>query len=187
MGQMNLLPAIFKKRTSRNAPFAGILLMSIGLCTVLAVTRAKDAEGLIVLIMTGCTFWMVAYIIAHVNMLVMRGRMPNAERPFKVPLGPVLPIIGIIGMFWMILNIDPDPEFRFIIWRTVVIALALLAVYGVIRVKFYVKRPPFKPMPVDEIMAMEAAADAEREAFLKARQAAKSGGSGGSGGGGDTA
>ena len=180
MGQMGLVPAVFKKRNFRNMPYAGILLMSAGLIAVLSIYKAEDAEGLIVLILTGCTFWMVAYIIAHVNMLVMRARMPDAPRSFKMPLGPVLPIIGIIGMFWMILTIDPDPDFRMMIWRTVVICLILLTIYGIIWIKVKVKRPLFKPMPVDEILAVQADAEAEQRAHMEAILAKKDGkGSGG--------
>ena len=173
MAQMKLVPEIFRKRNHRNMPYAGILLMSIGLCLVLAITQAKDALGLILLILTGCTFWMVAYIMGHINMLVMRRRMPDAERSFKMPLGPVLPVIGIIGMFYMIVNIDPDPEFRFMIWRTVIIALVCLTIYGILWMKFKVKRAPFQPMPVDEIMAMQAKAEEEQAAAWEARMAAQ--------------
>ena len=173
LGQMGLIPSIFKKRNFRNMPFAGILLMSIGLIIVLAVTRANDAGGLIVLILTGCTFWMVAYIIAHVNNMVMRRRMPDAERSFKLPLGPVLPIIGVAGMVWMILTIDPDPDFRFTIYRTVIIALVCLTVYGILWLKLKMKRPMFKAMPVPEIMSIQAEAEAEQEAAWEAKQAEK--------------
>ena len=173
MGQMGLLPAIFKKRNSRNMPFAGILLMSAGLCTVLAVAKASDAGGLIVLILTGCTFWMVAYIMGHINNLVLRRRMPDAPRSFKLPLGPVLPIVGVIGMVWMILTIDPDPDFRMTIWRTVIIALVLLSIYGILWLKLKEKRPFFKPVPVDEIMGMQKAAEDEVRAAMEARAAKK--------------
>jgi len=173
MSQMGLVPAIFKKRNFRNMPYAGILLMSAGLIAVLSIYKAEDAEGLIVLILTGCTFWMVAYIIAHVNMLVMRARMPDAPRSFKMPLGPVLPVIGIIGMFWMILTIDPDPEFRMMIWRTVVICLIILAVYGIIWIRVKVKRPLFKPMPVEEILEVQAQAEADQRAHMEAILARK--------------
>jgi amino acid transporter len=173
MGKMGLIPAIFKKRNTRNAPYAGILLMSGGLITVLAVAKAADAEGLIVLILTGCTFWMVAYVIGHINNMVMRHRMPDAPRSFKLPLGPVLPVVGIVGMIWMILTIDPDPDFRMTIWRTVLIALVLLAIYGIIWIKLKVKRPFFKPMPVEEILAMEEASEAEQRAEWEAKAAKK--------------
>ena len=182
MGQMGLVPEVFKKRNSRNMPWAGIVLMSAGLCTVLAITKAEDAEGLIVLILTGCTFWMVAYIIAHVNMLVMRKRMPDAPRSFKMPLGPVLPIVGVVGMLWMILTIDPDPEFRMVIWRTVIIALVLLTIYGILWLKLKLKRPLFLAMPVEEILELQSKAEAEQAAHLQsildAKAAKDAGGSG---------
>jgi hypothetical protein len=86
----------------------------------------------------------------------------------------------------MILNIDPDPEFRFMIWRTVIIALVCLTVYGILWMKFKVKRPPFLPMPVDEIMAMQAKAEEEQRIAWEARLAAKDAATKG-GGGNDTA
>lgn len=175
LAKMDLLPAIFKKRNFRNAPYAGIILMSGGLCTVLAITKASDAAGLIVLILTGCTFWMFAYVIGHINVLVMRKRMPNAQTSFRLPLGPVLPVLGIAGMIWMILTVDPDPDFRFIIYRTVVIALILLSGYGIIWIKIRLNRPLFKPMPVDEMLAMEAAANLEQAAALDSKIASKAG------------
>ena len=173
MAKANLIPAFFKKRNMRNAPYPGILLMSAGLIVVLAVAKADDALGLILLILTGCTFWMAAYIIAHINNLVLRYRLPDAPRSFKLPLGPVLPIIGSVGMVWMIVTIDPDPEFRMMIWRTVIIVFVLLVIYGILWLKLKVKRPLFKPMPVEEILALEAAADAEQEAEWAAKLAAK--------------
>jgi len=181
MAQLGLIPAVFKKRNFRNMPYAGIILMTLGLCAVLIITQAEDSEGLLLLILTGCSFWMIAYIIAHVNMLVMRRRMPDAPRSFKLPLGPVLPIVGILGMLWMILNIYPDPDFQAIIWRTVGIALVLLAIYGVLWIKLKMKGPLFRPMSVDEIMKIQEAADAEQEAHWQARIAAAGGSSKGDG------
>jgi len=125
---------------------------------------------------------MVAYIIAHVNMLVMRKRMPDAPRSFKMPLGPVLPIVGVVGMLWMILTIDPDPEFRMVIWRTVIIALVLLTIYGILWLKLKLKRPLFLAMPVEEILELQSKAEAEQAAHLQSildAKAAKDAGGGG--------
>jgi len=60
----------------------------------------------------------------------------------------------------------------------VIICLVLLAIYGVIWIKVKVKRPLFKPMPVEEILAVQAAAEEEQRKHLEAIIAKKAGGSG---------
>ena len=55
---------------------------------------------------------MVSYIFVHIDVLVLRHRLPKAPRSFKVPLGPVLPIVGIAGTVFMICNISTDPTER---------------------------------------------------------------------------
>ena len=126
---------------------------------------------------------MVAYVIAHINVLVMRKRMPKAPRSFKLPLGPTIPIIGMLGMLWMIITIDPDPEFRMMIWRVVVVALVVYAAYGIIWIKLKLKRPLFKPMPVDEVMKIQEEYEAKNAAEYDAMMAAKAGASKGGGSG----
>ena len=154
-------------------PFAGITLMMAGLCTVLVGFRADDAGGLIVLILTGCTFWMISFVIAHINVLVLRKRMPDAPRSFRLPLGPTIPILGILGMLWMIYNIDPDPDFRMVIWRTVIIALVIYVAYGFIWIKFKMKRPLFQPMPVEEVTKIQDEYEALNKSIWEAKLAAK--------------
>ncbi|MCL1896701.1 MAG: APC family permease [Clostridiales bacterium] len=176
MAQTGLVPAIFAKRNSKNMPFAGIILMMSGLILVLCIFQAADAEGLIILILTGCTFWMISFVISHVNVLVLRKKMPDAPRSFKLPFGPVIPVVGIIGMIWMIANIDPDPDFRMIIWRTVIIAMVLYVAYAILWIKLKQKRPLFHTLPVEEIMEIQKEFEDKNEAEWKAKLAAKGGG-----------
>ena len=98
---------------------------------------------------------MIAYIVSHINVLVLRKRLPKAPRTFKVPFVPVVPIIGIIGTVWMIYNIDSDPDVRLRIYKVCLIIFGLLALYSVIWIKKVVKKPLFKAYPVKDVMAME--------------------------------
>ena len=47
---------------------------------------------------------MASYIFAHIDVLVLRKRLPKAPRNFKVPFGPVLPLIGIVGTAYILLS-----------------------------------------------------------------------------------
>ena len=53
------------------------------------------------LILVGSVFWMISYVLAHMDVLILRRRLPKAPRSFKVPFGPVLPIVGIAGIIYI--------------------------------------------------------------------------------------
>lgn len=154
MAKINLLPAVFLKKNKRGTPYVGLLLVSAAMIIINA-TGLSTSDQLTFLILTGCTFWIFSYIILHLDVMVMRKRMPKAPRTFKLPLGPVIPIIGVIGNAFMIWNIDPNPDVKLKIYTIFVIVFAVLSVYAVIWTKLKIKRPLFKPYPVKEVMAME--------------------------------
>ena len=154
MAKINLLPSIFLKTNKKGAPYVGILTIG-GTMIIINITGLSTTDQLSFLILTGCVFWMIAYIVSHINVLVLRKRLPKAPRTFKVPFVPVVPIIGIIGTVWMIYNIDSDPDVRLRIYKVCLIIFGLLALYSVIWIKKVVKKPLFKAYPVKDVMAME--------------------------------
>ena len=107
------------------------------------------------MILVAIVFWMVSYVIADINVLIFRKRLPQAPRTFKVPFGPIIPIIAIIGNVFMIWNIDGDPATRNLIFMIDGITFLILAVYAALWCKLKLKRPMFKPIPIHEVMAME--------------------------------
>lgn len=154
MAKINLLPAVFLKKNKRGTPYVGLFLVSAAMM-IINLTGLSTSDQLTFLILTGCTFWIFSYIVLHLDVMVMRKRMPKAPRTFKLPLGPVIPIIGVIGNAFMIWNIDPTMEVKVKIYTIFVIVFAVLSVYAVIWTKLKIKRPLFKPYPVKEVMAME--------------------------------
>lgn len=154
MAKINLLPSVFEKTNKKGAPYVGILTIG-GAMIIINAAGLSQTDQLSFLILTGCVFWMVAYIISHINVLIFRKRIPKAPRTFKVPGGPVLPIVGIAGTIWMIYNIASDNETRLHIYFVCVIIFILLTIYSVIWTKCVTKEKMFKPVPVKEVMAME--------------------------------
>lgn len=154
MAKLNLMPAVFLKKNKRGAYYVGVLLIGIVMIVVNA-TGLSTSDSLSFAILLAIVFWMISYVIADVNVLIFRKRLPKVPRTFKVPFGPVIPIIAIIGNVFMIWNIDSDPATRNMILMIDGIIFLLLAVYAVIWCKFKLKRPMFKPIPVHEVMAME--------------------------------
>ena len=154
MAKIQLLPAVFMRKNKRGTPYVGLLLVAVAM-VIINITGLSTSDQLTFLILTGCTFWIFSYIILHFDVLILRKRLPKAPRTFKLPFGPVIPIIGIIGNAFMIYNIDSSWEVKKRIYLIFVITVAILSVYAVIWIKCVMKRPMFKPYQIKEVMAME--------------------------------
>lgn len=154
MAKMNMMPQIFAKTNKHNVPWFGQVFVSAAIFGF-AVASNNSSEGISFLILVGSVFWMVSYILAHVDVLVFRKRLPKAPRAFKLPGGPVIPVIGIVGTVYMILNISTDPHERLMIWLLTGVTFLVLAVYSVFWIKVKMKMPVFKSVPTQKVMAME--------------------------------
>ena len=154
MAKIGLLPEIFNKTNKKGAPVAGILLFG-GIILVINAVGLSTSSSLSFLILCGCAFWMLSYIVTHNNVLIFRKRLPNAPRKFKVPGGPIIPVLGAIGMAWMFWNISSDPAERALIYIVCLIMVAVLSVYAVLWIKKVMHRPLFKAFPMEEVMAMD--------------------------------
>lgn len=154
MAKINLLPAFFLKKNKRGAFYIGIL--TIGLIEIIVnAIGLSTSDSLIFMINVAIVFWMVSYVISNINVVIFRLKMPKAPRTFKVPFGPVLPIIAAIGTAFMIWNISDDPQARLLIFAIDGVIFVLLGIYSVIWCKVRVKKPLFKAIPIYEVMAME--------------------------------
>ena len=154
MAKIGLMPEFFLKKNKRGAYYVGILMIGI-IMIVVNATGLSTSDSLSYMITIAIVFWMVSYVIANFNVIIFRRRLPKAPRTFKVPLGMIIPIIGIIGNVFMIWNIDGDPAVRMNIYMIDGIIFAILAVYAALWCKFKLKKPMFKPIAMHEVMAME--------------------------------
>lgn len=154
MSKIGLLPSFFMKTNKHDTPYFGLLLISIAMIIINA-TGLSNSDQLSFLILTGCAFWIFAYIILHCDVLILRKRLPKAPRTFKLPLGPVIPIIGIVGNAFMIYNIDSSWDVKLRIYEICLVVLAILTVYALIWTKCVIKRPLFRAYQIKEVMAME--------------------------------
>ena len=154
MAKMNMMPQFFAKTNKNNVPYIGVWFVSL-LILFFGYISNDSSKLISFLILVGSGFWMVSYIFAHIDVLVLRHRLPKAPRTFKVPFGPVLPLIGIAGTVYMIINISTDPAERLMIWLVTGITFLILFVYSVIWIKFKMKIPVFKSVPLEKVMAME--------------------------------
>ena len=69
-----------------------------------------------------------AFIIVCGGVLVLRYREPNLPRPFRTPLVPLVPALGILVCGFLMYNLGIDTWLRLIIWM--VIGLLIYFLYG---------------------------------------------------------
>lgn len=154
MAKMNMMPQIFGKTNKKGVPFFSVCFIS-AFILLFAALSSDSSEAISFLILAGSVFWMVSYIFAHIDVIILRKRLPKAPRSFKVPCGILFPLIGIAGTVYMILNISSDPKEKIAIWLLTGGVFLVLSIYSFFWIKFKMKMPVFKSVPMEKVMAME--------------------------------
>jgi APA family basic amino acid/polyamine antiporter len=69
-----------------------------------------------------------AFVIVCAAVLIMRQTNPDAERPFRAPFYPVVPILGILSCLLLMFSLPVENWYRLILWLA--LGLLLYFVYG---------------------------------------------------------
>ncbi|WGW10589.1 APC family permease [Saxibacter everestensis] len=142
-----LLPKWLAKVSRRSrVPWTGMLVTAGCMAAVLVYSTVSDGgiDLIIQLVSIACTTWLLSYIIAQVDVLVLRRRYPNAHRPFKTPFYPIPQVIGIFSCTYLIVFIVPGLEARLVVWGTAAVIIAAIAIFGVVWLKLN-RLPLFTP------------------------------------------
>jgi amino acid transporter len=59
-------------------------------------------ETIVTLVVAASVSWLLAYIVAHVDLIVLRRRYPALARPFRSPWYPLPQLLGVLGMVFVI-------------------------------------------------------------------------------------
>ena len=71
---------------------------------------------------------LLAFVIVCAAVLIMRRTHPNVHRPFRAPLGPVVPILGILCCLLLMFSLPAENWVRLGVW--LVIGLVIYFSYG---------------------------------------------------------
>ncbi|GHU75819.1 amino acid APC family transporter [Clostridia bacterium] len=148
MADERLVPKSLCRTNKKNMPYVGMSLIVV-IDIFMIVSGYVENSGIINLILAGSCFWLVAYILTHITVLVLRKRHKDIKRNrvfFGIPQ-----IIGIAGSLFMIWNISGDDKSRIAIFSLFGVMCAVMLVYGVVWLKFVVKKPLFKPEGIESI------------------------------------
>lgn len=122
MSKDGLLPKIFSDLSKRQTPWKTNLIFMIFVSVFAGFVPVADL-GHMVSIGT-----LLAFTLVCIGVIVLRKRDPHAERPFKTPLVPLIPILGIIVCVLMMASLPLVSWERLGIWMLVGIIVYFL--YG---------------------------------------------------------
>jgi amino acid transporter len=153
MAHHKQLPGIFKKLHPRwKTPWAGTLFLYVSIAIPLSLKG--DAKDLVLeMLISATVLWLMAYIIAHVNVMVLRQKYKNFRRPFKTPLYPLPQIIGILGMAYAIFENSPSPNMSAKVYFNTGLMMGIAVIYGFFWVRFKMKQKLFEAEPIEEAIA----------------------------------
>ena len=69
---------------------------------------------------------LLAFVLVCVAVLIMRRTHPNANRPFRVPFSPVVPILGVLLCLMLMFSLPAENWLRLIIW----LAIGMVIYFG---------------------------------------------------------
>jgi APA family basic amino acid/polyamine antiporter len=60
-----------------------------------------------------------AFVVVCAAVLIMRRTNPNAERPFRAPLGTFVPVAGIVTCMILMFSLAKENWYRLFIWLAI--------------------------------------------------------------------
>jgi APA family basic amino acid/polyamine antiporter len=91
--------------------------LTIGFGVLIAILAAfVPLDAIVKLVNIGTLF---AFILVNIGVIVLRRTKPDMPRPFRVPLSPVLPAIGVLFCLFLVKDLPGTTFLRFLIWLAV--------------------------------------------------------------------
>jgi amino acid transporter len=151
MAQRGQVPLVFARVHPRwGTPWVGILFIFL-LMAIPMIVYARQKDLIMTLLLSAATFFMVGYIVAHVNVILLRRRYPDHPRPFKTPWYPLPQIVGIIGMAYAIWDNSPSAEMSKKVYLNSAIIFFTISAYAFFWVKYKMKKGILETEHIEEV------------------------------------
>lgn len=129
MSHDGLLPKIFSRiHPKHRTPYKSNLLFMVFVSLIAAIVPGRVIGEMTSI---GTLF---AFILVCIGVLIMRSKMKDAPRGFRVPFVPYIPILGIAVCTFMMVFLPFDTWIRLIVWM--IIGLDVYAGFGMKYSKF---------------------------------------------------
>lgn len=147
MAREHLVPKFFANLHPKyRVPTIGIwfTVFLILITTVIITIGGGTSDLILTFIMTACITWLVAYIIAMVDVLVLRKKYPDFPRLWKAPIAWITMPIGIIGALYAIYTLT-----SYMLYAGIV--MVVIAAYAIIWNKVH-KMPINDKVPLENLV-----------------------------------
>lgn len=145
--QGQVFPVLGYLTHKNRVPWVAVLFIA-GVTGLPLLVWGNDPGTVGLLLVAAAIAWLLAYIIAHVNVIALRRRYPKANRPFRTPFYPLPQVIGIAGMAYAIVYASPSPELTTWIFSSAGAVLGIVSLVAVMWIKGVMKKPLFRPEPL---------------------------------------
>jgi APA family basic amino acid/polyamine antiporter len=123
MSRDGLLPTGVSKVHPRfGTPYLTTIITCVIVALVAGVTQIQTVAEMTSI---GTLF---AFVVVCAAVLMLRVKRPDAHRPFRVPLGPIFPTLGILSCAYLMLSLPVITWARFLVWLN--IGLIIYWFYG---------------------------------------------------------
>ncbi len=114
MARDGLLPNFFAVTNQKtHTPIRIIVLCGVLMATGAALVPLDDLTELV---NVGTLF---AFMIVCTGVIILRYTHPKLPRPFKTPLMPYVPILGVISCGYLLINLPWVTMVRFVVWMVI--------------------------------------------------------------------
>jgi APA family basic amino acid/polyamine antiporter len=126
MARDGLLPSLFAKIHPKwKTPHVTTILTGLFVGLIAGVTSIDEMVNLTNI---GTLF---AFILVCAGVIILRFRDPDRPRPFRVPGGIVIPILGILSCMYLMYFLPSESWFRFAAWLN--LGFVIYIAYGAVR------------------------------------------------------
>jgi amino acid transporter len=106
----------------------------------------------VLLLVTSCAFvWLLVYIVAHIDLIVLRRLYPDFPRTYRSPWYPFTQIVGIIAMVYLLYDNSPSSDMARAVYLNAGLITGLAALYAGLWIKLRMKKSYFKGEPIENI------------------------------------
>ncbi|MBS9338783.1 amino acid permease [Fructobacillus sp. M2-14] len=102
LAENRMMPVVLKKKNRREAPFVAILVS--GTASLIIALSGSFA----VLAQISAVSRFAQFIPTILAVLVFRKKRAHDGNGFRIPFGPLIPIVGLLASFWLLSHVAPS-------------------------------------------------------------------------------
>jgi APA family basic amino acid/polyamine antiporter len=114
MSRDGLIPKVFSRVHPKfKTPHVNTILIGIIAATVASLSNIDEMVDLT------CIGTLFAFLLVCFGVIILRIKEPHRHRGFKVPLNPILPLLGVISCVFVMRGLPAVTWIRFFVWLAI--------------------------------------------------------------------